>query len=261
LKKADGLRWWLTKGAANLRRFFIDTPLLDEMSIEGLDAHHISRVLRLPVGQRIIVVSPDGSSGIARIDQIAVDKVIVTLQETVVEDKEAPVTIYLAQGLPKSDKMDYIVQKAVELGVKRIYPLELEHCVVHYDHAKKNTRRERWQKIAMEAAKQCGRSLVPTVEPIATLSALFESLADDIVVLMLYEGQAMQGLKQALTQHHGENYLLIVGPEGGFSAKEVAMCSSHGASIVTIGPRILRTETAALAGLSILMYEYGDLGG
>ena len=150
MKKADGLRWWLTKGAANLRRFFIDTPLLDEMSIEGLDAHHISRVLRLPVGHRIIVVSPDGSSGIARIDQIAVDKVIVTLQETVVEDKEAPVTIYLAQGLPKSDKMDYIVQKAVELGVKGIYPLELEHCVVHNDHAKKIPgvnagRRVRWR--------------------------------------------------------------------------------------------------------------------
>lgn len=244
-----------------MRRFFIDTPLLAEMSIQGQDAHHMSRVLRLPVGDQIIVVAPDGSAATAEISSITVDKVVLALKETVSEDKEAPVNVYLAQGLPKSDKMDYIVQKAVELGVKAIYPMEAEHCVVQYDPGKKNTRRERWQKIAVEAAKQCGRTVVPAVAPIASVADILANLDADTVVLMLYEGQATQGLKQALAEHPGGNYLLLVGPEGGFSPQEVSLCSNHGACIITIGPRILRTETAALAGISIVMYEYGDLGG
>lgn len=244
-----------------MRRFFIAEPLGAEMSIQGQDAHHISRVLRLQVGDSIVVVAPDGSAGIAEINSILVDKVVLRLQEIIVEDKEAPVHVYLAQGLPKSDKMDYIVQKAVELGVKGIYPMDAEHSVVQYDQVKKNKRLERWQKIAVEAAKQCGRAVIPIIEPVRSLAAILESLDAKTVVLMLYEGQTAQGLKQALAEHHAKSYLLLVGPEGGFSAKEVALCQSHGAYIVTLGPRILRTETAALAGVSIVMYEYGDLGG
>ena len=244
-----------------MRRFFIDTPLLDEMSIQGPDAHHMSRVLRLQVGNQIIVVSPDGSAGVGEIKSISTDEVTLTLQELLKEDKEAPINVYLAQGLPKSDKMDYIVQKAVELGVKGIYPLEAEHSVVQYDQAKKSKRQERWQKIAAEAAKQCGRGIIPTVEPIAGLARILEKFDAETLVIMLYEGQAAQGIKQALTENKETNYLLIVGPEGGFSTKEVALCQRFGASIVTLGPRILRTETAALAGVSIVMYECGDLGG
>ena len=244
-----------------MRRFFIDARLGAEMSIQGQDAHHISRVLRLQVGDSIVVVAPDGSAGIALINSILVDKVVLALQETLLEDKEAPLNVYLAQGLPKSDKMDFIVQKAVELGVRGIYPMDAEHSVVQYDQSKKNKRVERWQKIAAEAAKQCGRSVIPIVEPIRDLTAILGSLDAETVVLMLYEGQTAQGLKQALAKHHAKNYLLLVGPEGGFSAKEVALCQSRGAYIVTLGPRILRTETAALTGVSIVMYEYGDLGG
>ena len=244
-----------------MRRFFIDGSLEAEMSIQGQDAHHISRVLRLQVGDSIVVVASDGSAGIAEINSILADKVVLALQETIVEDKEAPVNVYLAQGLPKSDKMDYIVQKAVELGIKGIYPMDAEHSVVQYDQVKKNKRLERWQKIAVEAAKQCGRAVIPIIEPIRSLAAILKPLDAETVVLMLYEGQTAQGLKQALAEQHAKNYLLLVGPEGGFSTKEVALCQSHGACIVTLGPRILRTETAALAGVSIVMYEYGDLGG
>ena len=244
-----------------MRRFFINGPLEAEMSIQGQDVQHISRVLRLKVGDSIIVVAPDGSAGIAKINSIVVDKVVIVLQETIIEDKEAPLNVYLAQGLPKSDKMDYIVQKAVELGVRGVFPMDAEHSVVQYDQAKRNKRLERWQKIAVEAAKQCGRAVIPIVKPIADLTTILASFDVETVILMLYEGQTAQGLKQALAEHHAKNYLLLVGPEGGFSAKEVALCQSHGACIVTLGPRILRTETAALAGVSIVMYEYGDLGG
>jgi len=244
-----------------LRRFFIHTPLADEMLIQGQDAHHISRVLRLQIADLLTVVAPDGSAGIAKIEDILADQVVLSLQETIIEDKEPPVHVYLAQGLPKSDKMDYIVQKVVELGVRDIYPMAAEHSVVQYDQAKKDKRQERWQKIAAEAAKQCKRAIVPNVEPIRNLKAILESVDEETVVLMLYEGQAAQGLKQALAECHADKYLLLVGPEGGFSTKEVALCQNHGARIVTLGPRILRTETAAVAGVSIVLYEYGDLGG
>lgn len=244
-----------------MRRFFIDSPLQAEMSIQGQDAHHISKVLRLQVGDGIIVVAPDGSAGTAQISDISIDKVMLVLQETIAEQKEAPVDVYLAQGLPKSDKMDYIVQKAVELGIKGIYPMAAEHCVVQYDETKKKARCQRWQKIAVEAAKQCGRTVVPVIEPIAGLAAILSAVDADTVVIMLYEGQAAQGLKQTLAEHKAKKYILLIGPEGGFSDKEVALCQKHGAHIVTLGPRILRTETAALAGVAMVMYEYGDLGG
>lgn len=244
-----------------MRRFFIETPLQDEVFIQGQDARHISKVLRLQVGDKLILVAPDGSAGIGQIQNLDGDEVVLQLLETISEDKEAPVNVYVAQGLPKSDKMDYIVQKAVELGVQGIYPMAAEHCVVQYDPAKRKARRERWQKIALEAAKQCGRGVVPIVEPIESLASILAGIDPDTIVMMLYEGQAAQGLKQALAEKPGKNYLLLIGPEGGFSAKEVALCENHGVTVVTMGPRILRTETAALAGVAIVMYEYGDLGG
>ncbi len=243
-----------------MRRFFIETPLLAEVVIQGQDARHITRVLRLQVGDKLILVAPDGSTGIGEITNLG-DEVTLQLIETIIEEKEAPVNVYLAQGLPKSDKMDYIVQKAVELGVRGVYPMAAEHCVVQYDQAKQKTRRERWQKIAVEAAKQCGRAVVPVVEPVASLASILASVDPETIVLMLYEGQAAQGLKQALAERPGKSYLLLIGPEGGFSAKEVALCENHGVMVVTMGPRILRTETAALAGVAVVMYEYGDLGG
>ena len=120
----------------------------------------------------------------------------------------------------------------------------------------------RWQKIAREAAKQCGRSHVPKIYPVSRLADVFANGEfNDVTKIMLYEGQAAQGLKQALTSRGSQTYLLFVGPEGGFSPEEVRLCQEHGVQIVTMGPRILRTETAALAALTAVMYECGDLGG
>lgn len=244
-----------------MRRFFLSEPLAGEMFIYGQDAHHISRVLRLQVGEVLMVVAPNGQAATAQIKELTSDLVTLLLQETINEEKESPVDVYLAQGLPKSDKMDYIVQKAVELGVKAVYPIQMEHSVVQYDSAKKVARRDRWQKLSMEAAKQCGRTFVPAVEPIQSLTELLTDMSKEIVIILLYEGQATQGLKQVLAKKQAVSYLLLVGPEGGFSTKEIALCQEHGACIVTIGPRILRTETASLAGVAMIMYEYGDLGG
>lgn len=244
-----------------MRRFFLAAAISPHIEINGEDAHHISRVLRLQTGDNIIVVDYNGQAGIAQITHIAGDAVQLSLQQIINEHKEPPIQVYLAQGLPKGDKMEYIVQKAVELGVSKLIPLATEHSVVKYDEPKKIDRVKRWQKIAVEAAKQCGRTNVPIVEPIQSLNQVLAAAHQDTVRLMLYEGQTQQGLKDVLQHCRASSYLLLIGPEGGFSRQEVSLCQEFHTSIVTMGPRILRTETAALAALTVVMYQCGDLGG
>ncbi|EAX47521.1 protein of unknown function DUF558 [Thermosinus carboxydivorans Nor1] len=243
-----------------MRRFFFPGPLASEMIITGDDGHHIARVLRLKPGDYIIVAGQDGQACKAEIISVDGSSVKVACRQALTESNEPPVEVWLAQGLPKGDKMDFIIQKAVELGVTRILPIETAYTVVRYDAGKKAARRERWQKIAYEAAKQCGRAAVPEVASVQTFSSLLKMTLPETVI-MLYEGQPACGLKQALRMTPSESYLLLIGPEGGFSPDEVLLCRQRGAQIVTMGPRILRTETAALAALTAVLYERGDLGG
>ncbi|MCE5287014.1 MAG: 16S rRNA (uracil(1498)-N(3))-methyltransferase [Pelosinus sp.] len=244
-----------------MRRFFIDQPLSSlPLVITGADAHHISHVLRLMPGDKVTLIAPQEEVGIAVITSMEKEAVRLNLQEKIVEEREAPLHITLVQGLPKSDKMDYIVQKTVELGVCEIIPLAAEHSVVKYDDHKKLDRVKRWQKIASEAAKQCKRTIMPVVESVQNLAEILAGLADDTVIIMLYEGEVSIGLKQTLHACKASKYVLLIGPEGGFSPEEVFLCKAHKAQVVTLGPRILRTETAAVAAVALLMYECGDLG-
>lgn len=245
-----------------MRRFFIDTPISQTMRITGIDARHIVSVLRLTVGNTIMVSGQDGQACKAEITQASPESVELKLVEVIEDKTESPIAVWLAQGLAKGEKMDFIVQKAVELGVHGIIPVITEHCVVRYDSAKQADRVNRWQKIAREAAKQCGRRQIPQVYPIVRLADVF--LNNDLAnanKIMLYEGKAAKGLKQELTQSISHSYVLFIGPEGGFSGAEVELCQRNGVNIVTMGPRIMRTETASLAALSSIMYECGDLGG
>ncbi|MEN6413315.1 MAG: 16S rRNA (uracil(1498)-N(3))-methyltransferase [Veillonellales bacterium] len=244
-----------------MRHFFIDMPLQAEVAITGADVRHIRTVLRLQAGDIIIVTDPDGQTGAAKITQLLADRVTLALQELLPEDKEAPIRVFLAQGLPKNDKMDYIVQKTVELGIAGIYPLLADHSVVQYSESKGQARVERWRKIAAEAAKQCGRSMVPAVNPIQRLPEILNHHAADSTVIMLYEGECPLGLKEVLVRRPDEKYVLLVGPEGGFSRAEVMSAREHDVQIASMGPRILRTETAAVAAVAAVMYEQGDLGG
>lgn len=255
------MQWSSVKEATSVRRFFVSSPLSPDMSIIGDDVRHIGKVLRMQNGDKIIVVDPAGKAGIARIEEIKAEAVLVSLEQVLDEQKEPPIRVFIAQGLPKSDKMDYIVQKAVELGVAGIMPMAADHSVVQYNPAKQASRVERWQKIAEEAAKQCGRGVVPRVEDVKPLFDIINAVPDDASLVMLYEGQAKTGLKEILNVCRPGTYVLLIGPEGGFSEKEVALASQRGAYIVKMGPRILRTETASLAALSAVMYACGDLGG
>ncbi len=243
-----------------MRRFFIAGELAGEVAITGPDARHIGRVLRLGTGDEIIVVDAAGRAGRAAITAVTADTVRASVRETLAAGHEPPVSVWLAQGLPKGDKLEYIVQKAVELGAAGVIPLACDNCTVRYDAAKQGSRRERWRKIAAEAAKQCGRGAMPAVAEVATLAAALAGAGEDTAVIMLYEGAGGEPLRDILAGRAATSYLLLVGPEGGFNPAEAELCRRHGASVATLGPRILRTETAALAALAIVLYEKGDLG-
>lgn len=245
-----------------MRRFFIDGQPTPVASIIGDDARHISRVLRMRPGDKLGIAFSDGHAGDAIIENIRPDEITVRIIDGVYDKySEPPVEVYLAQCLTKSDKMDFIVQKAVELGVAGIFPVVAVHCVVHYDNAKKRARRDRWQKIAAEASKQCGRIAIPQVFDVMSLDDLFRQISADTAVVMLYEAETIHTLRTILQGVQQQKYLILVGPEGGFSAQEVEWAQKNGAYVITLGSRILRTETASLAALSIVMYEHGDLGG
>ncbi len=236
--------------------FFTDNNP-DEKSIvtlTGPDVNHIGNVLRLHTGEKI-TVSCGQAAYVCEI--VAIDKACVTAQ--VLEqapDNELPVRITLYQGLPKSDKLELIIQKAVELGAFKVVPVENERSIVHLDEKKKKARTERWQAISESAAKQSGRNIIPEVsEPVSYKKAL--DIASGSLMLIAYEGEkTMQALGKCMSQLYSYSDISIfIGPEGGYSEEEVMLAESKGAIRVSLGSRILRTETAGLALLSAIMIQ------
>ncbi len=243
-----------------MRRFFVADVVEKKVVIRGSDAHHIKRVLRYQIGDTIIVVDGSGKVMQTVIVEMQDEMVIAEVGAVLDDNTEAPIELILAQCLPKGDKMDLVVQKAVELGVSTICPIASENCVVKYDEKKKASRQLKWQKVADEAAKQCGRTILPTVEAIVSLKEFLATLDTDIEAMMCYEGEVQLPIKAILSQSTANRFLILVGPEGGFNKEEVALCQKSGLKIATLGKRILRTETAAIAATAIVLYEKGDLG-
>lgn len=245
-----------------MRRLFLDGALSDTFSIGGPDAHHLLHVLRVKAGQHFVVVDADGRTAEAEITGCAADAVQLRRLADIAADTDSPVELVLAQCLPKADKMDFIVQKAVELGAVSVQPLRSTNCVVKYDAAKAAARGQKWQRVADEAAKQCGRTRRMTVEPLQGLAewlAAFDFSA--AALLFCYESEQRQGIRACLQELQTRRFVLLIGPEGGFTPAEAEALITAGAQSVTLGPRILRAETAALAALSVVQYEKGDLGG
>lgn len=246
-----------------MHRFFIPQPYAEQMEIEGVDARHIGLVLRMQPGGKIQIVSDDGVSAVAEIEKIDGDKVTVRCLEKLGESHEPRVKLTLAQGLAKGEKMDFIVQKAVELGASAIVPVAMEHSVVRLDGAKAAKKTERWQKIAEAAAKQSKRDIIPQVQPVKTMAQM---LADNdcATKIIAYECEDRLSMKKALQAAEAEGrieeLLLIIGPEGGISEYELEQAKAAGAAAVSLGRRILRAETAGLVAMSAIFYETGDLG-
>ena len=241
-----------------MARFFVDSQNIseDEIFITGDDVKHISRVLRMRENDALTVCDKCGNDYDCVISSISTDRVTVKILNKYKNDCEPPVNITIYQGLPKSDKMDYIVQKCTELGVCRIVPVETRRVVSKPKDTDKKI--SRWQKIAEEAAKQCGRGIVPKICPLIKFSdALREMQSGDSISLMPYECEKESKLRDALSDKK-QNINIIIGPEGGFDETEADAAQEYGVKKITLGPRILRTETAPLAVAAAIMYELGD---
>lgn len=250
-----------------MRRIFIKALLSDALTITGSDAHHLGRVMRSKLGDHIIVADDVGKVGEYELTGFTDKAVELRLVQLLEERTESPLEITLAQCLPKGDKLDLIVQKATELGVNNIVPLVSENCVVKYDAKKAKARQEKWQKIANEAGKQCGRSRLPEVAEVQSLKSWLAEAAkaavvDNEAVCMCYENEQQVGMREFLLAHKEAKHIIaIVGPEGGFSLSEAELAKSLGIASVNLGTRILRAETAAISAVTVIQYENGDLGG
>ena len=245
---------------ARLRdRFFVEGVhgLGDRVTFAPDDARKITTVLRGRSGERVHVVD---SAGAAFAASIEVDGGVVraTLDEPVERgSRESSLRVTIAQGIPKGHKMDLIVEKATELGVSSIVPLRTERVV---GERTGDAKRERWQRLAKTAAQQCGRTAVPAIEPIIDWQALIARFGDYDRVYVPWELADVRPLREVFdVDLQSERVLVAIGPEGGFSSAEVARATAAGARAISLGTRILRTETAALVVLSVLLYSRGEL--
>ena len=208
-------------------------------------------------GEKVRVSTENGKNYFCCITELREESVRAEIVEELTEGTELPNKIYLFQGLPKSDKMELIIQKAVELGAYQIVPVAMKNCVVKLDAKKAENKVKRWQEIAKSAAKQSKRSLIPTVEmPLRYEDAI--SLAAQLdVVLVPYENERGMEATRSVVEgiRLGQSIGIFIGPEGGFAEDEIALAKSHDMALLSLGRRILRTETAGLAMLSILTYQ------
>ena len=246
-----------------MHRFFVPQNFGNEMIITGVDAKHISKVLRMTLGDELQIVSDDGVTAQGKISFIDAACVKIGSLKIIAESNEPKVKITLAQGLAKGEKMDFIIQKAVELGVTSIVPVAMEHSVVQLDGAKAIKKVERWQKISESAAKQSKRNIIPLVQPVMSVEEMLakNNCSTKIIAYECENQISLKSvLKEAIEQNKIENLLLIIGPEGGISEDELDLARAAGAKPVSLGRRILRAETAGLVAMSAIFYETGDLG-
>ena len=244
----------------HMHRFFIPKPFKQEMQISGRDAHHIIDVLRMGSGDQLQVVADDGVSFVGKITAINTNTVTVVAREVLRDTHEPDVQISLLQGLAKGEKMELIIQKAVEIGVADIFPVAMDHSVVMLDSSKAEKKKERWQKISEAAAKQSKRDVIPAVHEVAALTQVLQTKKWELL-LIAYESENQVSLKDVLQAHKDAKSIgVIIGPEGGLSNEEVKAAQAAGGIAVSLGWRILRTETAGLVAATAILYETDNLG-
>lgn len=248
-------------------RFFVSKEQICDgiVTIYGDDAHHIARSLRMAVGESITVCDMNTSEYECELLTFEEDRAVTAkILEQRTPRAESPLYITLYQALPKGDKFDTIIQKAVECGVSRIVPFESENCVVRVKQDAEERKTERRNRIATEAAKQCGRGILPVVEQTVSFNVMLQKAVEADLALFCYEGQEACSLRDVLLKFHATSFeneckkmiAVVIGSEGGFSKKEAEKARESGSRIVNLGPRILRTETASGFVLSALAYEF-----
>ena len=222
--------------------------------IAGTDYNHIKNVLRMNMGEQFLV-SCEGVSDLCELESIEIDTVVAKIIKPNYQSTNLPINIHLFQGLPKSDKLELIIQKAVELGVATVTPVSMKRSIVKIDDKKKKSKRERWQAIAEAAAKQSKRTAVPEVCDILSYKEFIARAKELDLLLVPYEcADGMAATKAALSEiKSGMNVGIIIGPEGGFEQKEIEDALEIGGKVISLGSRILRTETAAITTIAMCM--------
>lgn len=244
-------------------KFFIDRDTIQGECalIRGSDVGHITKVLRLSSGAAVKVCDGDGSDYDAEITRIEKDTITLRLLQKYICETEPKTKVTLFQGLPKAAKMEYIIQKCTELGVNEIVPLITKRTVVKLENAQAEKKKlERWNRISAEAVKQCGRGKIPPISPVTDITQLCGRAADFDLLLAAYEAEAHTSLRTIL-RAAGEvgSVGIVIGPEGGFEPEEIRALCDVGAKSVSLGKRILRTETAGHTVLTAVLYEAGEL--
>jgi len=243
-------------------RFYVPRPRFEKgmLRVEGSEVRHIRRVLRLRAGDEIVIFDGSGKEYHGLIVDEGVTFVLIKVDSISSSKKESPLEITLAQSLLKGEKMDLLIQKATELGVKKIIPFFSIRSVPLAEKTKNQKRHHRWEKIVIEASKQCGRGIIPEITLAQGYSEMLQTVSSNSLRLILWEKEGDR-LKDILGSHKGKKEVFfIVGPEGGLAQEEVAQAKEKGFLPISFGERILRSETASLCLLSILQYEWGDIG-
>ena len=242
-----------------MQHFFVSPEQVKEgkIYVEGGDVNHMKNVLRMKTGEELTVNDGEGSQYLCAVESYEADMAVLKILGKKQDESELASKIYLFQGLPKQDKMELIVQKSVELGAYQVIPVATKRAVVKLDAKKAKKKVERWQQIAVSAAKQAGRGIIPAVGEVCTYAQALKYAEKLDVALIPYElAEGMEETKQIIAEiRPGQSVGIFIGPEGGFEEEEVALAMKTGANPVTLGKRILRTETAGLTMLSVLMFH------
>ena len=244
-------------GDISMYNFFVNSNDINDnfAKISGEDYNHIRNVLRMKIGTKILINDKEKSNSyLAEIQEIGAKEIICKVIEKM-ESNEMSVNVTLFQGIPKSDKMEYIIQKSVELGVSEIVPTEMKNCVAKINN--EENKLTRWNKISETAAKQSKRSIIPKVESKISFDDLLNKIKEFDLVIVAYENEKHTSLKDVLQNCKGvKNIAIIIGPEGGIDTKELKLLEDNGVQVASLGKRILRTETAPIVMLSMILYEY-----
>ena len=246
-------------------KFFVKEDQIkdNEIIILGQDVNHIKKVLRAKKGDELqICNSQNGENFLCEINDLENENIICKIKEKINKNVESNIEVTIFQGLPKSDKMEYIIQKSVELGVHDITPVEMKRCVVKLNDKDKVKKIERWQKISEVASKQCGRDIIPKINNVVNISKICSLIENYNILIVAYENEKENTLKQQLKeikqQINDDNKVkigIVIGPEGGLEEKDVELLKQNGAKVITLGKRILRTETAGLVMAGNVLYE------
>ncbi|CAH8225632.1 16S rRNA (uracil(1498)-N(3))-methyltransferase [Vibrio aestuarianus] len=239
-------------------RIYHPTPIsqLGTIALSDDAAGHIGRVLRMQVGQEVLLFDGSGAEFPATISEVTKKGVLVEAAERVESSCESPLNLHLGQVISRGDKMEFTIQKSVELGVNTITPLISERCGVKLDAKRFEKKLEQWQKIAISACEQCGRNTVPVIRPIMQLEAWCAEQSDALKLNLHPRAKySINTLPEPVTKVR-----LLIGPEGGLSAQEIRMTEEYQFEETLLGPRVLRTETAALTAITALQVRFGDLG-